>query len=376
MKHSYVFFTFVIVLSACSPFSSNVKATPTLVRQANPQVDQIFSEWDNSNSPGCALGVIHKGQLIYRHNYGMAQPALEAPNSDNTVFYIGSMAKQFTAMSILLLVEQGRLSLDDNIRKYIPEFSDYGFPITIQHLLHHTSGITDYLLEWIYGGDYKALADVYPDIGSLDEQKALDLLTSQTALDFIPGTQYAYSNSNYFLLGLIVKRVSGQSLPTFADENIFKPLGMRHTQYRDDLNTTIANLATGHVLNAENILEPVSTTYHLVGDGGMYTTLDDLYLWDQNFYHNQLGKKDQHLIDQIYERGRLNNGDAVDYGFGVGHYQKDGLDLIEHGGQWIGFKNDIARFPDQQLTVMLLCNSEAIDAQQLSLQVAEHYLYE
>lgn len=376
MKHSYVFFIFVIVLSACSPFSSNVKATPTLVRQANPQVDQIFSEWDNSNSPGCALGVIHKGQLIYRHNYGMAQPALEAPISDNTVFYIGSMAKQFTAMSILLLVEQGRLSLDDNIRKYIPEFSDYGFPITIQHLLHHTSGITDYLLEWIYGGDYKALADVYPDIGSLDEQKALDLLTSQTALDFIPGTQYAYSNSNYFLLGLIVKRVSGQSLPTFADENIFKPLGMRHTQYRDDLNTTIANLATGHVLNAENILEPVSTTYHLVGDGGMYTTLDDLYLWDQNFYHNQLGKKDQHLIDQIYERGRLNNGDAVDYGFGVGHYQKDGLDLIEHGGQWIGFKNDIARFPDQQLTVMLLCNSEAIDAQQLSLQVAEHYLYE
>lgn len=376
MKHSYVFFIFVIVLSACSPFSSNVKATPTLVRQANPQVDQIFSEWDNSNSPGCALGVIHKGQLIYRHNYGMAQPALEAPISDNTVFYIGSMAKQFTAMSIILLVEQGRLSLDDNIRKYIPEFSDYGFPITIQHLLHHTSGITDYLLEWIYGGDYKALADVYPDIGSLDEQKALDLLTSQTALDFIPGTQYAYSNSNYFLLGLIVKRVSGQSLPTFADENIFKPLGMRHTQYRDDLNTTIANLATGHVLNAENILEPVSTTYRLVGDGGMYTTLDDLYLWDQNFYHNQLGKKDQHLIDQIYARGRLNNGDAVDYGFGVGHYQKDGLDLIEHGGQWIGFKNDIARFPDQQLTVMLLCNSEAIDAQQLSLQVAEHYLYE
>ena len=151
---------------------------------------------------------------------------------------------------------------------------------------------------------------------------------------------------------------------------------MRHTQYRDDPNTPITDLATGHVLNAEKIVQPVLTTYHLVGDGGVYTTIDDLYLWDQNFYHNQLGKKDPHLIDQIYERGRLNNGDAIDYGFGIVHYQKDGLDLIEHGGQWIGFKSDTARFPDKQLTVVLLCNSETINAQQLSLQVAEHYLYE
>lgn len=340
----------------------------------NPQVDPIFSQWDSLDSPGCALGVIHQGQMIYRHNYGMAQPALKIPITNDTIFYIASMGKQFTAMSILLLEEQGRLSLNDDIRQYIPEFPDYGSPITIKDLIHHTSGMKDYLLLWVYAGGYNDLAAAYSDIGSLDEQKALDLLTSQMALDFTPGTNFAYSNSNYFLLGLIVKRVSGQSLRTFADENIFQPLGMDNTQYRDNPNTSIANLAIGHVPNAKNILEPVSTTFHLVGDGGVYTTIDDLYRWDQNFYRNQLGKKDTLLIDQFYEKGTLNNGDSIDYAFGIVHTQKNGLDMIEHGGQWIGFKSDIVRFPDKQLTILLLCNSEIIDAQQLSLQVAEHYL--
>lgn len=156
----------------------------------NPQVDPIFSQWDSVDSPGCALGVIHQGQMVYRHNYGMAQPSPEIPISSDTIFYIASMGKQFTAMSILLLEEQGRLSLNDDIRQHIPEFPDYGSPITIEDLIHHTSGIKDYLLLWVSAGGYINLASVYSDIGSLDEQKSLDLLSSQTALDFAPGTNF------------------------------------------------------------------------------------------------------------------------------------------------------------------------------------------
>jgi CubicO group peptidase (beta-lactamase class C family) len=332
------------------------------------QVDQLFFKWNKLDSPGCSLGIINHGQLIYHHNYGMAQPASQIPINDSTVFYIGSMSKQFTAMCILLLAERGKLSLNNEIQKYIPEFPNYGHLITIQNLIHHTSGIQDYLLLWMSAGKS------YADLNSIDDSNSLDLLVRQTSLNFIPGERYEYSNSNYFLLGIIIKKISGKSLREFAYQNIFQPLGMNHTQYRDNMNIEIKNQATGHLLNTNKKSEPLVTAYHLVGDGGVYTTIDDLVRWDQNFYHNLLGEKNQNLIDRFYEKGKLNNGESIDYAFGIVNTQIDGMKAIEHGGQFIGYKSDILRFPEKQFTVIILCNSEAIDAQQLTIQVAEKYL--
>jgi CubicO group peptidase (beta-lactamase class C family) len=175
-------------------------------------------------------------------------------------------------------------------------------------------------------------------------------------------------------LGIVVKRVSGKSLREFAAENIFRPLGMNNTQYRDDQNVVIPNLATGHILNANHELVSLATAYHLVGDGGIYTTAEDLFRWDQNFYNNKLSNKDRHLTDQFYEKGRLNNGDTVDYAFGVVRSQLEGMETIEHGGQFIGYKSDLIRFPAKELSVIVLCNTETIDAQRLSVQVANLYL--
>lgn len=332
------------------------------------QVDELFFKWNKLDSPGCSLGIVDHGQLIYHQNYGMAQPASNFPINDSTVFYIGSMSKQFTAMCILLLKEQLKLSLNDEIQKYIPEFPDYGHQIKIQNLIHHTSGIQDYLLLWMKAGKS------YADLNTIDESNSLNLLVNQTSLNFIPGERYEYSNSNYFLLGIIVRRVSGKSLREYANQNIFQPLGMNHTQYRDNIKIEIKNLATGHLLNSNGKLEPIVTAYHLVGDGGVYTTINDLVSWDQNFYHNMLGEKNRNFAKEFYEKGKLNNGESIDYAFGVVNTQIDGMKAIEHGGQFIGYKSDMLRFPEKQFTVIILGNSEAIDAQQLAIQVAEKYL--
>jgi CubicO group peptidase (beta-lactamase class C family) len=278
------------------------------------------------------------------------------------------MSKQFTAMCVLLLAEEGKLSLTDDIRHYIPEIPDYGHLITIEHLVHHTSGIRDYLLLWMKAGKG------YGDAGSIDEESSLALLARQPALDFVPGERYEYSNSNYFLLGTIVKRTSGESLREFARQNIFQPLGMKNTQFLDDQAIVIKNLATGHMLDSRGVPQPLVTGYHLVGDGGVYTTVEDLYRWDQNFYSNQLGKKNQNLIAQFYTRGRLNNGEPVDYASGVVRGNHDELTTIEHGGRFIGYRCDLIRFPERRLSVILLCNSDAIDAQKLSVDVADLFL--
>ena len=193
---------------------------------SNPAVDKIFTAWDKPTSPGCALGVLQNGRFIYEHGYGMANLDYDIPNSPRFVYYVGSDSKQFTAASIALLALDGKISLDDDIRKYIPEMPDYGTPITINHLVHHTSGIRDIYGLMSLGG--LRLEDVFSD------SEAVALIARQKELNFKPGDDYLYSNSGYFLLGQIVKRVSGKSLREFADERIFQPLGMTHTHFHDD----------------------------------------------------------------------------------------------------------------------------------------------
>jgi len=302
--------------------ATNAAAQQTRRPELTNKVDEIFAEWDRTDSPGCALGVIRDGDFIYRRGYGMANLELSIALSSESVFYIGSTSKQFVAASIMLAVEQGHLSLDDDIRKYVPEIPDYGKTITVRHLLHHTSGLRDYLTLWVLAGEN------IEDIHSADD--VLRMIARQKALNFQPGDEYLYSNSGYFLLSVILERATGQSLRDFARENIFQPLGMTHTHFHDDYTHIVKNRAMGHLRRSDGSIALNMSNFSQVGSGGLYTSVDDLLFWDRNFYDNRLGKGG--LIDAMLVRGVLSSGDTLSYAAAlqIGEYR--GLRTVAHGG--------------------------------------------
>jgi CubicO group peptidase (beta-lactamase class C family) len=289
---------FTLFSTALAPLAQ----TPPANAQSDiaSRVDQIFARWDRPDSPGCALGVIKDGKLIYKKGYGMANLEHDIPISPATVFNIGSASNQFTAMSILLLAKQGKLSLDDDIRKYLPELSAYQDTITIRHLIHHTGGIRDRI-------DILRLAS--RDFDQVyREDDIIELLVRQKELNFKPGARQLFSSSGYVLLASIVKKVSEKSLRQFANENIFTPLGMTNTGFQDEDAMIIKNRATDYLYNNnEGGFEMKKSNVEPVGDGGLLTTVEDLLLWDQNFYQNKLGGPE--LIDQLLTTGTLNDSD-------------------------------------------------------------------
>jgi CubicO group peptidase (beta-lactamase class C family) len=245
-------------------------------------VDKLFSQWDKKDSPGCALAVVKDGKIIYKQGYGLANLELNIPITPQSVFYIGSVSKQFVTMCIALLAKQKKLSLDDDIRKFVPELPDYGPPITVRHLIHHTSGLRDYLtLLGIAGIDY----------GTYHQDDVVELVARQRELNFAPGEEYLYSNSGYFLLAVIAERASGKSLREFAEENIFKPLGMKNSHFHDDYRMLIKKRASGYFPDGKGKYRNFISTFDCVGSGGLFTSVEDLFLWDQNFYHHKVGGK-------------------------------------------------------------------------------------
>lgn len=335
------------------------------MKSLEEKVDELFAEWDKPNSPGCALGVIKDGRLIYARGYGMANLEYDIPITSKTVFRIGSTSKQFTAMCIALLAERGKLSLDDDIRKYIPEMPRYEASITIRHLIHHTSGIRDYLE--LMDMALKREEDYYTP------EETIEMLARQKGLNFKPGEKFLYSNSNYFLLGVIVERVSGKSLREFAEENIFKPLGMENTHFHDDHTMIVKNRAVGYSPKKDGGFRICETTLDIVGDGGLFTTVEDLLLWDRNFYENKLDGG-QKLIDQIFTPGKLNNGEELDYAFGLIISNYRGLKMVHHGGAFVGFRAEMIRFPKQRFSVICLANLDSINPTKLAKRVADIYL--
>jgi len=334
--------------------------------QLTDKVDALFTTWDRPDSPGCALGVIQHGQLVYKRGYGMANLEHGIPISSNTAFRIGSTSKQFTDMSVALLAEQGKISLDDNIRHYLPEMPEYEHPITIRHLIHHTSGLRDYL-------ELMTLAGMRDDDFYTNDQ-VIEMVARQKGLNFAPGTKYLYSNSGYYLLGVIVERASGQSLRQFAGQNIFEPLGMKNTHFHDDHNEIVMNRAAGYSPQDIEGYRIDMTTLDMVGDGGVFTTVEDLLLWDQNFYRNKLGKGDQDLIRQILTPGTLNNGEPLEYAFGLMVSDYKGLKMVSHGGAFVGFRAEMIRFPQRELSVICLANLSTFNPSRLARQVADIYL--
>jgi CubicO group peptidase (beta-lactamase class C family) len=333
---------------------------------ANQQkVDQIFATYDKSDSPGCALGVIRDGNFIYRKGYGMGSLELHVPLSPESVFYMGSVSKQFTAASVVLAAEQGFLALDDDVRKYIPELPDYGHVITLRQMLHHTSGLRDFLTLLELSGRHGE------DVHSRTEM--LDLIARQKALNNIPGDEWIYSNTNYFLLGEVVQRATKKSLAQFAAENIFLPLGMGHTRFYDDHTLVMPGRVPAYAPgDSGKFVVDWSTNFDTVGAGGLMSTVDDLLLWDRNFYENRLRKGA--FLKEMQTRGVLNNGKKTDYALGLELSTYRGLPIVEHNGALFGYRTEILRFPEQRFTVVCLCNLASASTGSLARKVAEVYL--
>ena len=271
------------------------------------------------------------------------------PITPQTVFDIGSTSKQFTAFSILLLERDGKLSLDDDIRKFLPEVPDYGKRITIRHLLTHTSGLRDYtdLLGF----------DGYDTADSTDDRDALDLIARQRGVNFAPGDEWRYSNTGFFLVSIIVRRASGQSLASFAKARIFDPLGMTSTQYLDDTTRVVPHRATGYSprdAKGGGGFSVNMSDWNQTGDGAVQTTVEDLARWDENFYAPKVG--DARMVAAMQTVGRLNDGKSHDYGLGLNVGEYGGLERVSHGGSWAGYRAELMRFPKQHTSIITLCN--------------------
>lgn len=332
-----------------------------------PAVDKLFAAYNKANSPGCSLGVIQDGNFVYRKAYGMGNLELGVPLSSESVFYMASVSKQFTAAAVVLAAEQGFVSLDDDVRKYIPELPDYGHVITLRQMLHHTSGLRDFEALLYLSG--QRISDPH----SKDEM--MQLIARQRGLNNIPGDEWIYSNTNYFLLAEVVSRATKKSLAEFSAENIFKPLGMAHTRFYDDHTLVVPGRVPAYDPGVGGkFLVDWSTSFDLVGPGGLMSSVDDLLFWDRNFNENKIGKKS--FLKEMQTRGVLNNGAETDYAFGLELGTYRGLPIVEHSGGLFGYGTEILRFPDQRFTVVCLCNlSSAGDSvTDLAREVADIYL--
>jgi len=311
-------------------------------------VDSVMSPFASSRSPGCAVGVTRAGSLVFAKGYGVADLQHATPITPDTRFYIASVSKQFTAMSVVLLALDGKLSLDDSIRKWVPEVPSFGTVITLRQLLTHTSGLRDYFTLLAVSG--------WPSDGTLTENQFLTLVGRQKSLNFAPGDEFLYSNTGYALLSIVVRRASGQSLRAFAAERIFKPLGMTHTEFRDDHTALIPERAFGY--------QPTGSSYRIsqpemdvVGDGGVYSTVEDLAKWDANFRSGLVGG--QRAIEMLEAPGTLNDGQVIPYAFAMAIGEFHGIKTYSHSGAYGGYRSTLLRFPQRDLSVITLCNTSS-----------------
>ena len=332
---------------------------------APQKIDELFASYNNPHSPGCSIGVIRDGNFIFRKSYGEGSLELGVPLSSESVFYMASVSKQFTAASVVLAAEQGFLSLDDDVRKYLPELPNYGHTITLRQMLQQTSGFRDYLaLTYLSGRDARALTS--PD-------DVLKLIARQKGLNNVPGEEYVYSNSNYFLAGVVVKRATGKSLAEFAAANIFQPLGMKHTLFYDDNSVVVPNRVAAYDSGKEGSFSvDWSTLFDMVGSGGLMSSVNDLLLWDRIFYSNKIGKGT--VVGELQTHGRLNNGHAINYGLGLWLGEYRGLRTVEHSGSTFGYRTKLLRFPEQRFSVVTLCNVANADVDVLARKIADLYL--
>lgn len=327
--------------------------------------DALFAQWDKPETPGCAVGVYRDGEIIFAKGYGLAQLEYDIPITPRTVFHVASVSKQFTDFAIAMLADQGKLSLDDDVRKYVPELPDFGPTITIRNLVHHTSGLRD---QW----DLLVLAGWRMD-DVITRSDVLELIKRQRELNFEPGERYTYCNTGYTLLGLIVERVSGMDFPDWCEVNIFEPLDMNETHFHDDHRHVVPNRAYSYLRMGDEGFRNAVLSYAIAGATSLFTTVEDLGKWQHNFSTAQLGG--EAVIEQMLQRGVLNDGESINYAFGLSHGEYKGLKTIGHSGGDAGFVCHLVRFPEQNLSVAVLANTP-LPTSRLALQMAELFLVE
>lgn len=340
-----------------------VGAAASVFGQAQPlPIDAIFKDFATDRSPGCAVGATRGDVPLAAKAFGMADLEHGVPITPQSVFYMASVSKQFTALAILLLERDGKLQLEDRVRNYVPELPDYAAGITIRQLLHHTSGLRDYLT-------LSGLAGNPPD-QVITERAVLNTLARQTRLNFEPGAEHLYSNSGYVLLSIIVHRVAGRPLDEFARERIFTPLGMRSTRFQHDHAAPISGRAIGYVRRGET-WRIANSLLDVVGDGGMYSTVEDMLRWTAAFERPEFSP----LLSRMQRPGTLGDGSAIASGYGMGLSQGSyrGVPTVSHGGSLAGYRTNFMRLPGEKLTVVMLCNNATANVARLTQMVAELY---
>ena len=315
-------------------------------RAAWPEVDTVFADLDRRDSPGCAVAIFQDGKITYERGYGMASLEHDVPITPDTVFYAGSVSKQFTAMAAALAIQKGRLTADDPIRKWLPELPAYADAITVRHLVHHTSGLRD----------YNTLLSIAGRRGdeAYDNATVLRMTARQTGLNFPPGTEYLYSNTGYTLLATIVERATKTPFADWADSQIFTPLGMRITHFHTDTGRLVKWRAMAYGRLGDGTYRLDTPSNERAGAGGLYTNVRDLLKWDENFYTAKVGGAQ--LIEDVQTPGRRKNGEALTYAWGlmVGSYR--GARIVEHSGSLGGYRAHTLRFPQHHTSVVALCN--------------------
>ena len=329
--------------------------------EVESKIDEIFAPWNQSSAPGCAVAIFKRGQTVYARGFGVADLDHNVPVTPETAFDIGSISKQFTATAIVLLNQRGKLSLDDDVRKVIPELPSYGRTITLRHLIHHTSGLRDYdTLLSLHGTQDEAV---------VHNQEALEMLCRQKHLNFNSGDQHSYSNSGYLLLALTVERITVQPLRQFLAENIFIPLGMSTAQVHDDHASVIQNRAVGYAKDGQGGFRIDMSNWVVTGDGKIYAAIRDFAKWDRNFYEFKVGGPS--WGKEMLVRGRLNDGTTLDYALGLKVDRFRGLDRVWHSGRWEGYRSTYVRFPKQEIGIVILSNLGSFDPDRIAGKVAE-----
>lgn len=344
-----------ILILAISPAAAQSRPT------TEAAVDEIFGKWTTS-TPGCAVGVAVGGQPVLAKAYGMADLEHDVRNTPETIFEAGSVAKQFTALAVMLLVGDGKLSLDDPVRKHIPELPDYGEPLTIRHMLTHTSGLRDW-------GSVASIAGAPRTTREYTHGHVLDIVSRQKSLNFTPGSRYSYSNTGYNLSAIIVARVSGMPFAEFSRQRIFTPLGMTRTSWRDDHTRIVKGRAIAYSADGEGRYTIEMPFENVHGNGGLLTTVGDLLKWNENFVEGKVGSAA--LLTAMQTTGVFTDGKPQDYALGlmVGNYR--GAKNVSHSGSTAGYRAHLNRFPESRTSVAVLCNGTDGDATRAASRVSD-----
>jgi CubicO group peptidase (beta-lactamase class C family) len=361
----------MISARACTLLVAGVALPFTLTAQspAAPDsaaaVDAVFASWTSSSTPGCAVGVGRDGRVMLTRGYGLANLEHDVPITPATIFEAGSVSKQFTAAAVVLLMLDGKLSLEDKVRKYIPELPPYGDSISIRQMLNHTSGLRDW-------GTVAAAAGWPRGTRTYTHVHVLDIIARQRSLNYRPGAEYLYSNSNYNLAAMIVERVSGQSLQAFTRARLFQPLGMSNTSWRDEYRRIVKNRATAYAGNANVGFRQDMPFENVYGNSSLLTTVEDLLKWNRNFTDPVVGGP--RFVAEMETQGRLNNGRTLTYALGLERDTWRGVRVVSHGGATAGYRAYLARYPDQRLDVAVLCNVGSANPGALNDRVAGIFL--